>query len=43
MKMNFRKKFFKMNNYRKIKKKLIYDIALARIQEISEIMIFKKY
>ena len=28
-------------NYRKIKKKLIYEIALARIKEISEIMLFK--
>ena len=29
------------NISRKIKKKLIYDIALARIKEISEIIIFK--
>ena len=28
-------------NYRKIKKKLIYEIAAARIQELSELMIFK--
>ena len=34
-------KFFKNNTYRKIKKKLIYDIALARIQEISEIVLFE--
>ena len=34
-------KFFKNNTYRKIKKKLIYDIALARIQEISEIILFE--
>ena len=33
--------FFKDNTYRKIKKKLIYDIALARIQEISEIILFE--
>ena len=33
--------FFKDNTYRKIKKKLIYDIALARIQEISEIVLFE--
>jgi cell division protein FtsA len=32
--------FFKNINYRKIKKKLIYEIALARIKEISEIIIF---
>ena len=35
------KNFFKDNTYRKIKKKLIYDIALARIQEISEIILFE--
>ena len=34
-------KFFKHNNYRKIKKRLIYEIVLARIIEISEILIFK--
>ena len=34
-------KFFTECSYRKIKKKLIYEIALARIKEISEIMIFK--
>ena len=28
-------------NYRKIKKKLIYEIAAARIQELSELMILK--
>ena len=33
--------FFKDNVHRKIKKKLIYEIALARIKEISELMIFK--
>ena len=35
------KKFFQNNNFRKIKKKLIHDIAKARIQEIAEIVIFK--
>ncbi len=35
------KELFKENNYRKIKKKLIYEIALARIQEIVDIIIFK--
>ena len=34
-------KFFTECSYRKIKKKLIYEIALARIKEISELMIFK--
>ncbi len=33
--------FFDDNNYRKIKKKLIYDIAYARILEIAELIIFK--
>ncbi|MBL6786001.1 MAG: hypothetical protein ISQ91_00975 [Candidatus Pelagibacter bacterium] len=33
-------KFFKKDIYRKIKKKLIYDIAFARIKEISEIILF---
>ena len=33
--------FFNDNVYRKIKKKLIYEIALARIKEISEIILFK--
>ena len=32
--------FFRNSNYRKIKKKLIYEIALARIKEISKIIIF---
>ena len=32
--------FFKDAVFRKIKKKLIYEIALARIKEISELMIF---
>lgn len=35
------KEFFENNEYRKIKKKLIYDIALARIKEISELLIFE--
>tara|TARA_E500000178_G_scaffold320562_1_gene343754 strand:+ start:346 stop:1539 length:1194 start_codon:yes stop_codon:yes gene_type:complete len=33
--------FFKDSTYRKIKKKLIHEIALARIKEISEIILFK--
>ena len=33
--------FFKEDNYIKIKKKLIYEIALARIIEILEIIVFK--
>ncbi len=35
------KNFFKDNNYRKISKKLIKDIAKARIEELSEIILFK--
>ena len=35
------KKFFKDNNYRKISKKLIIDIAKARIEELFEIILFK--
>ena len=34
-------KFFDKENYRKIKKKLIYDIAFARIKELSEIIILQ--
>ncbi len=34
-------KFFYKENYRKIKKRLIYDISFARIKEISEIIIFQ--
>ena len=34
------KEFFKNGVYRKIKK-LIYEIALARITELAELMIFK--
>tara|TARA_A100001015_G_scaffold140716_1_gene156134 strand:- start:2831 stop:4021 length:1191 start_codon:yes stop_codon:yes gene_type:complete len=33
--------FFNDNVYRKIKKKLIYEIVLARIKEISEIILLK--
>ncbi len=33
--------YFKQDLYKKIKKKLFYDIALARIKEISEILLFK--
>jgi cell division ATPase FtsA len=33
--------YFNDNNYRKIKKKLVYEIALARIKEISELILFK--
>ena len=32
---------FDGENFRKIKKKLIYEIASARIREILDIMIFK--
>ena len=35
------KHFFKAENYRKIKKKLIYEIALSRMKELSEIMLTK--
>ena len=35
------KEYFKNNNFRKIKKNLIYEIAKARIQEIAEIILFK--
>lgn len=35
------KKFFKDNSFRKIKKKLIFDIAEARINEMIEFMLFK--
>ena len=34
-------KFFYNNNYRKIKKKLIYEIALARVNEIFELILLK--
>ena len=35
------KEFFDNDNYRKIKKKLIYNIVSARIQELSEVLISK--
>ncbi len=35
------KEYFQDNRFRKIKKKLIYKIMLARIQEISELILFK--
>jgi hypothetical protein len=35
------KELFKNINYRKIKKKLIFEIAEARIQELSELIITK--
>ena len=35
------KEFFDNINFRKIKKKLIYDIANARITEIAEIILLK--
>ena len=35
------KKFFANDNFRKIKKKLIYEIVLARAQELSDLMILK--
>jgi cell division protein FtsA len=35
------KKYFKDGIYKKIKKKLIYEIIFARVKEISEIILFK--
>ena len=35
------KKFFINNSYRKIKKNLVYEIVLARVQELTNFMIFK--
>ena len=35
------KEFFENNNFRKIHKKLIFDIAEARIQEFAEIVLYK--
>ena len=35
------KKFFDKDNYRKIKKKLIFDIAIARVEEIFDLIIFR--
>ena len=34
-------RIFTKNNIRKIKKKLIYEVALARIKEILEIVLFE--
>lgn len=36
-----KKKFFKVGYYKEIKKELIFEIASARIKELSEIMLFK--
>ena len=33
--------FFKNENYRKIKKKLIYEVVLARVKEMHEIILYK--
>ena len=33
--------FFEDSNYKKIKKKLIHDVAIARIQELLEILLFE--
>ena len=38
---NEEKNTLKIKNLRKIKKKLLIDIANARIQEISEMILFK--
>jgi len=35
------KNFFHNKNYRKIKKKLVYEIALARVEEIFDLILFK--
>ena len=35
------KEYFKNNNFRKVKKKLIFDIANSRIEEMSEIIMTK--
>ena len=35
------KEFFKSQNFRKIRKKLIFDVAKARIEELSEVIIYK--
>ena len=35
------KEFFDNNNYRKIRKQLIFEIAKARIEELSELVIYK--
>jgi len=36
-----KKKFFRVGHYKEIKKELIFEIAYARIKELSEIMLFK--
>ena len=38
---NIEEKFFKNINFRKIKKNLVFEIAAARIEEFSEIIIKK--
>ena len=38
---NIKEKFFKNINFRKIKKNLIFEIAAARIEEFSEIILKK--
>ena len=35
------KEFFDNQNFRKIRKKLIFDVAKARIEELSEVIIYK--
>ena len=35
------KEFFENQNFRKIRKKLILDVAKARIEELSEVIVFK--
>ena len=35
------KKFFEDENFKNIKKKFIFEIAVARIQELADILIFK--
>ena len=35
------KNFFENENFRKIKKKLIFEIAVSRIQELAEVIFFK--
>ena len=35
------REFFKNQNFRKIRKKLIFDVAKARIEELSEVIIYK--
>ena len=35
------KEYFKNDNFRKVKKKLILEVAAARIKEISDVILFK--